>query len=342
MEARWVEGDTLLASAGSRHPDQVWLHQAHGPWQILGASAVGQAHRRDDTPRDDALCAGGAGPWLVAAVADGAGSAALSRFGATTAVRTAVEVLLDSLPMPPGDENQVAGLPDCLTVARQRNVRYDADQPTEVLRATFQQVHRQVGRAAEAMQAPASKLHCTLLVAALQVESGQLLVGQVGDGAIVYHDPANGGGRLLLQPPSSSQAGETYFITQPDWPARFDAQAIEAVAAGGILLLTDGIADDVTCPPPDDVLTRFSGQMTAQLLRPLPPAERAAALLRWVDGYRASGSFDDRTMLALLRAAPPVPFPALVDGAQADPGAESAPQPTCDQPADDQQRDGVD
>src|SRR5919108_217744 len=78
-----------------------------GCWRVVAASAPGTSHEKLGQPCQDAH------HWatfpesvLVAAVADGAGSAELGHVGATIAARTAVETIgrQEHLPRGPDDE----------------------------------------------------------------------------------------------------------------------------------------------------------------------------------------------------------------------------------------------
>ncbi len=70
----------LQFQAGSPHEE--WRAAACGPaWNLLGASVRGKLHAHQAQWRDDAFAWQQAGDWTCIAVADGAGSAPLSRVG---------------------------------------------------------------------------------------------------------------------------------------------------------------------------------------------------------------------------------------------------------------------
>jgi len=313
MDAFWYCGDARLATLGADHPDWAAAHGRAGAWSVVGVSAVGKSHLRDGLRRDDALLAGGVGPWVAAAVADGAGSAALSRFGATVAVRTVCEALLEGAALWRGEpvtEMDVPAFATALPAACEEGAVWatrswrrsvsPASPPlsAEAMKRAFTAAHEQVRRSAQALHTGPEKLHCTLLAVLLDTSDGALVVGQVGDGAILCHTP-DAGGRWLVEAPSTGQAGESYFLTQPDWEHYFAAASLELPDAGAaVFLMTDGVADDVTYPP--NTIEWFTSQMTTQLRQPGSPVDRAAGLLRWLAGYKVQGSFDDRTLLVLM------------------------------------------
>ncbi|NUP98719.1 MAG: protein phosphatase 2C domain-containing protein [Armatimonadetes bacterium] len=109
---------------------------------------------------------------------------------------------------------------------------------------------------------------------------------------------AGGGG-------TGGSAGETWFLTQPDWRDRATVADWTPEAAGAItmwLLMTDGVADDALYPPPADILDRFGQGLAKELQAPRPLAATAQRLLTWLASYERPGSFDDRTLLAVWRS----------------------------------------
>src|SRR4028119_1025103 len=89
-------------------------------WQVVAASVIGTSHEKRSQPCQDAHC------WrllpngvLAAAVADGAGSAALAEVGAKIAVEAVVETICQQPErLPQNDDEWQAFLTASLQVAR--------------------------------------------------------------------------------------------------------------------------------------------------------------------------------------------------------------------------------
>jgi hypothetical protein len=159
------------------------------------------------------------GGTLVAAVADGAGTAALAEVGAEVAVKIAVETLKKRL-----------GKDCCL-----------ADAPEESWEPLLQEAMRAALDAVEceaaSRGAPARDLACTLSLAVAR--PAMVAAAQIGDGAVVVAD-RDGKIFALLRPVAGEYLNETTFLISP---AALD-QIQFACHTGEIsrlALLTDGL-----------------------------------------------------------------------------------------------------
>lgn len=164
------------------------MGERHGlTWTVLTASVAGSSHRRTGRACDDAHRTLATGDITVLAVADGAGSARMSRVGAQTAVNAATGHTAQAL---------ISGL-----------------TPREVMWESLHFARSMVMRTAVSLggSVTTSDLSCTLLIAA--VGPFGLATGQIGDGAIVA---GFDGDRSLtnLTPPSTSEyLNVTDFLT---------------------------------------------------------------------------------------------------------------------------------
>ena len=131
-------------------------------WRVVPASVVGTSHERTGTPCQDAcdllrLNAGGEDVLLLA-IADGAGSAALSHLGSSEAVSHLLAVV--------------------------RRTYLDMKSVTrEQTREWMQEVLNHLAKVAERENAPMSQFACTLLLA-LVARNGAIFA-QIGDGGWV-------------------------------------------------------------------------------------------------------------------------------------------------------------
>lgn len=180
-------------------------------WRVAAASVRGRSHKQSSRPCQDAHF------WrilpndgLVAAVADGAGSATLGQIGAFIAASTAVTTLCTHLsPWP----REYAGWEACCIAAAERA------QAAVNAEATARQVARR-------------QLATTLILAAATAD--QVAVMQIGDGAVVVGD-RDGNVISLTSPVHGEYANETTFLITPDalntaqvrvWPGKLASLAV--------------------------------------------------------------------------------------------------------------------
>jgi hypothetical protein len=175
---------------------------------------------------------------------------------------------------------------------------------------------------------------CTLLGLIMDTTTGQFACGQIGDGAItaLHRD---GRPQVLLTPPSPGETGETYVITQTDWHdyLAVDATtAAEAATIATLLVMTDGVADDAILGPPADQFTRWSQSMDRELRARPQLSSTAIRLLRFLATYEVPGSWDDRTLVAVLAPRPcssePLPPADAAATAPDGPGCARPPAPS--------------
>ena len=176
--------------------------------RVAAASHAGRAHLETGTPCQDAseyrFCP--TTDSLVAAVADGAGSAARSEQGAQAAVATLVS--------------------EALALMQQ------GASPCEALSAAFERAQKTVAALAESEQGDPGD-YATTLLSVVWTKHG-LVAAQTGDGAILAD------GELVIEPDRGEYVNETRFITSPAWQptVRSIDGRIERLA-----MMTDGLQD---------------------------------------------------------------------------------------------------
>ena len=197
-------------------------------WRVAAASVRGTSHARLEQPCQDAhavaLLPCGA---LAAAVADGAGSAAISEVGSALAAQTVVAVLGAAQTLPSMTDTE--GWRTLLTEALQRALE----------RLEAEAAQREV---------ELNALATTLLLAVATAEGTAVM--QIGDGAIVVGDE-EGKAHALTFPLHGEYANTTVFLTGPD--ALPTAQFGLHPAATYLALFSDGlqrIALDMTTGTP--------------------------------------------------------------------------------------------
>lgn len=154
---------------------------------------------------------------LVAAIADGAGSASHSHVGATVATKTAVTYLADQALTPDvlGDEDSVRSLLMNTVIASQAAVTAAAETYTAELR----------------------DLATTLIII---VATPQMVAAvQIGDGVAVAND-VNNNLIALTQPQSGEYINQTTFLISPEALASAEITVCYQAIAN-VAVLTDGL-----------------------------------------------------------------------------------------------------
>ena len=194
-------------------------------WQVVGVSVRGSSHEERDQPGQDAHC------WrilpsgsLIAAVADGAGSASLGEVGSELAVSAAVNALAEvsaamnidpsSMDPSPGDDAICQCLTDAMETAK-------AALETE----------------AEGREVDLRELATTLILM-IATRDG-IAVAQVGDGAVAVAD-AQGNVEGVTQPQNGEYLNETTCLTSTEALDVVQTAVWRGVPAQGAIF-SDGI-----------------------------------------------------------------------------------------------------
>jgi serine/threonine protein phosphatase PrpC len=195
-------------------------------WRIIGASVPGKSHivtgRGCDDANDFSILRDGT---MLAAVADGAGSAAYSMLGARFCVRTVLRIARTKL----------------TNIGPATSDTQWADIATETLSGVVSGMKILSGRTGY----PLAELACTLIFAIFRPDRG--IVVQVGDGAAVIQDEM-GNFDALSKPDHGQYVNETVFVTSKDAVERAQL-TLRSSPVKGLALFTDGLerlALDVT------------------------------------------------------------------------------------------------
>ncbi len=185
-------------------------------WHVAGASVCGVSHHKSGQPCQDAhawreLPAGG----VVLAVADGAGSAALSQIGAARAAIASVDWISE----------QMAG----------RLPGTDAEL-SDLLLTAMQTAHEAVLATARSRQVPLREMATTLIL--LVALPGITAAAQVGDGAAVVM--MDGHHLAMTAPQSGEFINETSFFTSPNYLDEVQI-GIRHGEVKGVAALSDGL-----------------------------------------------------------------------------------------------------
>ena len=248
-------------------------------WKTAGVSIAGFAHEAESSPCQDAhSCAALPGGYLVAAVSDGAGTAARSIEGA----RYLCELVVTELSLRLAEFGQVDGSPFEETVAKPW-----IEEVIEVARHHFKTLAKDQGGSI-------SDFHATL-VAAIAGPAGGMFF-HIGDGAACATCSADFSQSVVSRPENGEYANETYFFTQDEW-----REHLRLLSFGPqydlIALMSDGVTPFA--------LARGEAGPSPQVFEPLcqfltvnsrEEGERALAALLQRDALRRVTG-DDKTLL---------------------------------------------
>lgn len=244
-------------------------------WTAYSASAPGTSHLRRGAGGQDQVCYREEPGFLVAVVADGAGSAANSALGALAATRQALTVATWEMLQArgrPGREELGGILRRAAASARQS-------------------LERMAGESSERLNSYA----CTLL---LTVQTAELLGGaQIGDGGIVVSD-GQGGFDCFTAPQKGEYANQTIFLTSARGLEQMEVR-VEEAQPEKLAMFTDGIQnlviESATQRPFQPFFTSIFGWLENQTDRNQAETD-LANLLR---SPRVTAKTDDDTTLLL-------------------------------------------
>ena len=271
-------------------------------WAACGASVTGSQHIRTGLGCDDAFSYCHVDDFIVAAVADGAGSVSgTSAWGSYTACQTVVDLCTQPA--------FIAGFKDAKDS--------DADA---MMRWLFTRARDKVIKQAEAMGLPVGLLATTLSVA---LASRELLVlGQIGDGIIATESDDVIATHLIEE--KDEYANATWFIHSDEaFEKSFRSSA--HIGATAFALSTDGMSYKIT-----DIVTGepfepfFKGAW--KRVRSGAGAADFAALLRGIEDDQTG---DDKTMvLAALQRVEDAYYPSARPVFRSQVSSPAPPHPT--------------
>jgi hypothetical protein len=257
------------------------LPSAYSPWRVIGASVTGTSHRAKALPCQDAHWARVlADGTLLAAVADGAGSATRGDEGARLVVQGAIAALTRRLD---------AALPD------------DEAGWMAAMIGAFREAHEALVAFATgegiAIRSLATTLSCAV------VTERDVVVGQLGDGAVVIEDD-DGQLQTAVRPARGEYANETFFLTKR-------SSLDQVVVSGGpqpvrsLILTTDGLLRLAFKLPAYEPHLPFFRPLLGFLAEADDRRRAEADLSAFLNADRLSArTDDDKTLLLARRLAP--------------------------------------
>ena len=256
-------------------------------WRVATATAAGASHSRDNTPNQDAvdyrLVKAGSSQVAVIAVADGAGSASRSDEGSQIAVKVAVESIVKG-------------------VKKKPPAAFTKHLATSLVRDAIKQAKNAVVRYGKEHGVSPRDLACTLIVA---VASERLLTAaQLGDGAVVAFNIADGAAKTLCAANTGEYANETTFITSRTRPHQVaDVGHASGSDYDALALITDGLQNLALTMPEREAFMGFWNPMLNDLAQTGEPEAVPGRLRAFISGERVqSRTTDDVTIAIAVRS----------------------------------------
>jgi serine/threonine protein phosphatase PrpC len=187
-------------------------------WRVVGASARGISHQKDDVPCQDAHgYAVVSNRAVIVVVADGAGSADRSDKGAQLAAKGALFLLKRIL---------------------EKGVPQDESVWGKMLLWVFDRVRRRIIKLSEEENAPLRAFHTTLACAVASEK--WLATAQVGDNVVVAQTHE---GRFFAasQPQRGEYANETFFLTMENG-LQYVQTRVYFVPICAVAVMSDGLS----------------------------------------------------------------------------------------------------
>jgi hypothetical protein len=247
-------------------------------WKVSAASVRGPDHAALGRPREDACAWRAQGERLVAAIADGAGSATRSREGARLCARALVEALATTPPPLPGGEQAPA---------------------REAIEAAIAGVREALAERLETCLGGALRDYAATVVG-VWAEGDRGWLFHIGDGAGAAARLDDLPGAVVSPPDNGAFAEETFFFTDRAWRARL--RITPFAGCDFVVLASDGAGSFTFAPRWRGLEPEFIAPI-ARHLEHRPPAAGCRTLARVLHapGARAISGDDKTLILARLR-----------------------------------------
>ncbi len=293
-------------------PDQSF-EKVEGKAFLVGASKRGRSHAKDGSYRDDhfSLSYNEDTGWHVMVVADGAGSAQLSREGSRVACKSTLHALDTYLKknVDPSASEMIAALQSAETPEEKRAELILRPVVDSLMRAAQESAEKIEERAAQ-ISCRASDLSTTLAIgAAKKIDDNWLLLSfSIGDGGIGIWDGDRDEVTLMCRPDSGEFAGQTRFLSveelakAEDRTSRVFAEVRQDFTA--FVCMTDGITDpkfetDAALENPERWRAFWDEDLNTEVGFARNNRDLEKQFLGWMD-FWSRGNHDDRTLAVMV------------------------------------------
>lgn len=209
----------MLSPAADDSPNDHFSYSGQGIgsidspyWTIASASITGPSHLARGVGCDDAAAAAVHGPWLIAVVSDGAGSAKFGVEGAAITCATLIEQLKIFLALNPRPKLQ------------------------RIIEESLQITHERLMERATMLAVHPHELSATVVGVICRGSRGMIF--HLGDGTALIMDSSLVP-RTISNGSPKEFANETHFLSEPHWHKHLQVNAF--TQAESMLLMTDGM-----------------------------------------------------------------------------------------------------
>jgi serine/threonine protein phosphatase PrpC len=293
-------------SLGYRKEHAATVRLVTDEYDVVGVSRRGRAHAHDGKFREDDFAIVSVSRWIIAAVADGAGSARFSREGSRIACSRAIERLSEEVPKQLDDEFvrvvQAHAAGDDESLKQVRNLLY------QVLCGAAFEAYKAIEYRSDTGSHAIKDYATTLLLAICLPIEEQTFVATfwIGDGALAILKEKGPQAMLMGRPDGGEFSGQTRFLTMSEilsdpreMMRRVEFSLEKDLVA--VMLMTDGVSD----PKFGTDNRLLSSEAWAEFWSEIEPsvvarddAEPESLLLEWTDFWSA-GEHDDRTLVVI-------------------------------------------
>jgi hypothetical protein len=204
---------------------------------------------------------------------------------------------------PPADKTAIAGGTSA-DVSQEgavgRSGPVDGPAVRSAVEQAFEKTHLGLRQHAEFLGITLSDLSCTGLGVLINAQNGLVAAGQIGDGAIICL-ACDGSVSQLVDAPDPEDGEAVYTLNRPEFRRYLKISVSEPAPNPfhAILVMTDGVSSDLIYAPVER-LEAWTRETCTRLGAAARPAEAAAELFNWLNSYSVKGSWDDRTLVAVL------------------------------------------
>jgi|GEM_PF-493367 hypothetical protein len=285
-------------------PDEAFC-KIEAPTFMVAASKRGRSHAKDGGYRDDHFLieTDAQSGWNIMIVADGAGSAPLSREGSRIACEFAMNDLRSRLRETLGEiENVIACADEDLEVKLRRKF-------CDILPGAGLEAAQAISRRAEELEKSVGAFATTIVILVSRQIAMRWVTASfsVGDGGAAIWDDQAKSVRVMCRPDSGEYAGQTRFLSESEFAEGANLEGRVFVDVRDRFTAAFAMTDGITDPKFPTEAIFADADAWAEFWREdlstvdLRPGEAALEqkMSEWID-FWSRGNHDDRTLAILL------------------------------------------
>lgn len=171
----------------------------------------------------------------------------------------------------------------------------------EIMNQAYTNTHLGLHQHAISLGVDVTDLSCTALAFLLNVETGQTIIGQIGDGAVLGLS-AEGKVEELVHGEDTGDPQSTYTISRPNYSKHLAIASIDHPKDHpfkAFYVMTDGLSGDLLYSKSS--ADEWAKALNANVQAASATSVAAAQMLNWLSTYQVKGSWDDRTLVVIMQ-----------------------------------------